>query len=954
MSLHPRQCLATVLGAAVAGLALVPGPAQADPAGSGLVISEVYGGGGATTGSPAYAADFVELYNPTDAAVPLAGLSLQYRSAAFSSTGSPSVATLTGTVPAGRHYLVQVSTGTLGPALSGVDETTATPLSMAAGSGQVLLAEGTAPVRTLGDLAGAPGLVDMVGYGTATSFEAAPTGSALSSATSAQRAAGGADTDDNGADFTRTAPTPTGSGSDGGGPDPEPVEVTIAELQGTGEATPYRDRPVVTEGVVTAAYPTGGFFGFYLQTPGTGGPSDPASRTSSDGVFVYQPRAAGPVTVGPGDRVRVSGTAGEYAGATQVNVATAAGIEVLRSGSALPEPVTGPWPATAAQKEALEGMLVHPTGEFTVTDTYATNTYGEVGLAVGDRPLVTPTQVADAQDEAAIAAVEADNAARAIVLDDGSSTSFADSFESNDYTPTRGDLTPPYLSNAEPVRVGAAARFEEPVVLTQGGSPSAPTYRLQPTRTVVGPENSTSPVSFENTRTPAPDEALLNADGRADVTVASFNVLNYFTTLGDADDDNVGDNVGDGGCRAYHDADGDGNTVRTGCDQRGAWDPQDLARQQQKIVAAINGLDADVVGLMEIENSAVVDGTADEATRSLVAALNQAAGGTVWAANPSSADLPATAEMDVITNAIIYRVDAVQRVGAARALGTLSGPGEAFDNAREPIAQAFRPVRGGAPVLVVVNHFKSKGSGVDDGTGQGNANPDRIAQAEALAAWVPTVQADLGVDPTLLIGDFNAYAMEDPLQVLSGAGYTNVELASGNEEYSYSFDGMVGSLDHALANAAALDLVTGVDVWNINSPESIALEYSRWNYHATDFHQPTPYRSSDHDPVLVGLDLVDDRRASTTAAVAIPPIARVGRTRVQVLVAVAARGRAPATGTVTASGPDGSATAPLRNGLARIALPRFTTPGLHQVEVSYSGDDATAPSTQRVSVWVLR
>ena len=156
------------------------------------------------------------------------------------------------------------------------------------------------------------------------------------------------------------------------------------------------------------------------------------------------------------------------------------------------------------------------------------------------------------------------------------------------------------------------------MIFTQGGSPSAPTYRFQPLTTVVGPGNAGSPATFENTRTAAPDEALINETGDADLKVASFNVLNYFTTLGDANDDNIGD----GGCTPFRDRNDDGNTVNGGCDQRGAWDPQDFERQQSKIVKAINALDADVVGLLEIENSKTLGETADEATNSLVAALN--------------------------------------------------------------------------------------------------------------------------------------------------------------------------------------------------------------------------------------------------------------------------------------------------------------------------------------------
>ena len=284
-------------------------------------------------------------------------------------------------------------------------------------------------------------------------------------------------------------------------------------------------------------------------------------------------------------------------------------------------------------------------------------------------------------------------------------------------------------------------------------------------------------------------------------------MLNYFTTLGDQNDDNVGD----GGCTAFRDRDDDGNSVNSGCDQRGAWDPQDLSRQQEKIVSAINALDADVVGLMEIENSAALGESADEATQTLVAALNADAGAGTWAANPSSAELPPAEDMDVITNAIIYKPAAVTRLGDARALGDQSEGSdppaptdEPFANAREPIAQAYTPTGDGAPFMVVVNHFKSKGSAgpfpgdTDQGDGQGAGNVSRVKQATALAEWIPTVQGD--VDDVLLLGDFNSYTQEDPMHVLYDAGYVDLEEESGNEEYSYSFSGLSGSLDHVLAN----------------------------------------------------------------------------------------------------------------------------------------------------------
>ncbi len=599
---------------------------------------------------------------------------------------------------------------------------------------------------------------------------------------------------------------------------------TIAQVQGTGDTSPLAGRTVTTTGVVTAVYATGGYRGYVIQTPGTGG-GDAAARTTSDAVFVFSGATAG--SVAEGDLVQVTGAVSEYQGLTEITVADASGLVHL-DGDAAVEPVTGTWPADAAAREALESMLYLPSGDLTVTNTYSTGQYGEVGLATGTTPLIQPTEVAR-PGTPEYDAVVADNAARGLVLDDGASTNFLSAANSG--------LTPPYVSLEDPVRVGAAATFTEPVVVDYRNN----AWKLSPTAPVDATDPTSIPVAFEDDRTPAPE------DVGGDITVASFNVLNYFTTLG----------ADTASCVAYEDRTGDPVTVREGCDQRGAWDPEDLQRQQDKIVAAVNALDADVVGLMEIENSAAVDGVPDEALATLVDALNAAAGAGTWAYVPSSADLPPAEELDTITNALIYRPAAVETVGEARALGTQSGDGQAFGNAREPIGQTFVPVEGGEELFVVVNHLKSKGSAgpwpgdADAGDGQGASNESRVRQAEALRDWVPTVQGD--AEAVALLGDFNAYTQEDPLQVLYAAGYTDATTALDAGEYSYSYQGLSGSLDHVLLNEAALERATGADVWNINAGESVALEYSRYNTHGSLFYAPDPYRSSDHDPVLVGL-----------------------------------------------------------------------------------------------------
>src|SRR5699024_4155751 len=104
-----------------------------------------------------------------------------------------------------------------------------------------------------------------------------------------------------------------------------------------------------------------------------------------------------------------------------------------------------------------------------------------------------------------------------------------------------------------------------------------------------------------------------------------------------------------------------------------------------------------------------------------------------------------------------------------------------------------------------------------------------------------------------ILGDLNSYTMEDPMMVFYERGYTDIG-EEMTDVKTYSYDGMIGSLDHVLANDAGMDLVGGADVWSINAYESVGLEYSRYNYNAVPLYQPTPYRSSDYDPMLVGLE----------------------------------------------------------------------------------------------------
>lgn len=614
----------------------------------------------------------------------------------------------------------------------------------------------------------------------------------------------------------------------------------ISAIQGTGNSTPFAGKTVTTRGYVTASYPTGGFNGYVIQTPNTGG--EPNANGASSALFVYAGPNGSKAEIG--QYVEVTGVASEFNGLTQVS---ANSFIALDEEVAPPIPLTIAWPTTESSREAIEGMLFAPSGDYTVTNSYSTNQYGEVQLAFGTTPLIQPTDAGAPGSNEANAAV-ADALARKVTLDDATNTNFFN---------TKGAV-PTYVSLTEPVRVGAGATFEAPVIIDYRNN----NWKLNPTAPVTAGNER---VHFKNTRTAQPDQSKLEG---ADLTVASFNVLNYFTTTGDQV----------AGCEPYTDRAGNPITVKSCSTEgpRGAWDAANLERQQAKLVAAINATDATIVGLMEIENSQKLGKASDTAVSLLVNALNADAGTDKWAYAASSSDLPPLAEQDVITNALIYNKQVVEQVGTSRAVGTQSSLDEPFSNAREPIGAAFALKGGESKLFVAVNHFKSKsdseatGADLDQGDGQGAYNASRVEQANALVQWIPdalaTIETETAseIEDVVLLGDFNAYAYEDPMRALYEAGYTDATKALNPTEYSYSYQGLSGSLDHVLYSTSLKDRVVGSDIWDINAPESIALEYSRYNNHGALFYAPDAYRSSDHDPVILGLKDAGTASATTT------------------------------------------------------------------------------------------
>lgn len=278
--------------------------------------------------------------------------------------------------------------------------------------------------------------------------------------------------------------------------------------------------------------------------------------------------------------------------------------------------------------------------------------------------------------------------------------------------------------------------------------------------------------------------------------------------------------------------------------ERGARTQAEFDVQLSKQVATIQALQADVVALMELEN----DGhDARSAEGQLVAALN--AGGGAWHGVRHSSPIGT----DEIRVGIVYRSDRVRAVGRAATL--TGGP---FDTrSRVPLAQAFASSNGGPVFVVVANHLKSKGCGnaqgldADQGDGQSCFNPTRVDSAQRLHRWITTDPTRTGATRIALLGDFNAYAQEDPIHWLREAGWRDAfEVARVEAPYSYVYDGLRGRLDHALLSAEFARELAGAAKWHVNADEPVSL-----GYRAHPQGGRTPWRGSDHDPLVLGFTL---------------------------------------------------------------------------------------------------
>jgi VCBS repeat-containing protein len=586
----------------------------------------------------------------------------------------------------------------------------------------------------------------------------------------------------------------------------------VYSIQGSGANAAITGN-VTTQGVVVGDFEgTAADSGFFMQD--LTGDGDAAT---SDGIFVFTGASD---LVNVGDVVRVTGFARERFNQTTINGSnsnTAAVTNIVNcgTGSVPATDVTLPF-ASADFPERYEGMLVRFPQALVIAEYFNYDRFGEIVLAqplAGETRPFTGTAI-DPPGAAANARTLANSLSR-ITLDDIQSAQ-----------------NPPVLRHPNGLPFSLSNRFRggdtvQNAVGVLGFDFSL--YRIYPT--------AGADYTSVNPRPASPEPV------GGTIRVAAMNTLNFFVTL-----DTTANDSGPGPCGANQNLD---------CRGADADQPDEFTRQRDKLLTALTGLNGDIIGLNELEST-----PGAEPLDSIVAGMP---GYDYIHTGPIGTD--------AIKVGMIYRPAVVTPVGPFKLLTTAVDPRFVDTKNRPSLAQTFEVNATGARFTVVVNHFKSKGSDCNDlgdpdlGDGQGNCSQTRKAAAQALVDWIATDPTGSGDPDFLIVGDLNSYAKEESVAAIqagpddmagTGDDYTNlIAHFHGAYAYSYTFDGQAGYLDHAIANASIFPQITGAADWHINSDEPDILDYD------TSFKPPAqealyevnPYRTSDHDAVVIGLNL---------------------------------------------------------------------------------------------------
>ncbi|WP_429220553.1 ExeM/NucH family extracellular endonuclease [Aeromonas veronii] len=677
----------------------------------------------------------------------------------------------------------------------------------------------------------------------------------------------------------------------------DPAQLTpIPTIQGTGSASALATQTVTDKnGNVTGKISTGTFNvrgivttlgqsltkGFYLTDPvGDGNPA------TSDGIFVYlndKDFATKYKDIKPGAELCLEAKVEEYYGGTQLKPtfeSSKARLQVTAQGLNVPTSVLlvneGETLAQALNRH--EGMRVRLDSS---SDLHLTRNYGfdykvyrnNVELA-HKTPLIKPTQLHVANSADAVALATQNSSNRLVV--------------ESDYKAPDGVLPwfPSWDADQGYLRIGDQLNGLEGVIV----------YNKDAFRLVVPSDVTLTAGALLR----SPEEDRQDAPARlagSDLRIGSFNVLNYFTSHSSI-----------GGalnilCKDQADADN-----AKGCN-RGAKSQPEFEKQRTKIVNAITAMDADLLGLMEMENNGFED---NSALHNLVTRLNEQQKDA--SKHYAYVRLPVTALTDgkffggdAIMVAMIYRPALLTPSGDASVIKlpeqryTTGGVAKTAGQ-RDSLVQTFTLAKSKEPLTLVVNHLKSKGSGCyENGDGktepadlQGKCTEFRVSAAKVLGETVSKLPGQV-----LLVGDFNSYAKEDPIRVLTdynpATSERKIVSAShtfiGDQSYeqlgrevtrsyglidlnvkfnkekaiSYSYDGELGTLDYALANPALASKVAGVADWHINSFESSLFEYGS-KYTGSLLKSDNPFSASDHDPIIVDLRLESDATKPDTSS----------------------------------------------------------------------------------------
>ena len=536
-----------------------------------------------------------------------------------------------------------------------------------------------------------------------------------------------------------------------------------------------------------------------------------------------------PAGLAVGDEIRAIGTVAETFGMTELTASSAGAVTIASAGNAAPTAATVNLPAAgstraAATFEPVEGMRVTIPQTLAVSEYFELARFGRLVLTAGDRPFQFTHD--NAPSVAGNAAFLADLNMRRIYLDDNNDNQ-------NDAV-SGPQNNEPYPYPEPGLSVTNRLRGGDTITGMTGVLHWA--FNAWQVRPVPDEDYTFTPVNPRPAGGPDVDGRLL---------VSSYNVLNYFTTI------DTTASTSSGPC---------GPSMTLDC--RGADSAAELARQLEKLTTALDAIRADIFGLIEIENDA-----ADQSSQSIVDALNAAIGGGTY-------DNIATGYIgtDAIKVALIYDTATVAPVGPYEILDSSDNPAFIDTRNRPVLVQTFQELATGEIFTVALNHLKSKGSACtpddpDTGDGQGNCNATRTAAAQALADFLAGDPTGSGDPDFLIMGDLNAYRMEDPVTTLLAAGYVD-EIARfvGDDGYSFLFDGQLGYLDHVLASPTLDAQTVDAGEWHINADEPVLFDYNddvldageaafERESNALDIYEVDPYRTSDHDPALIGLQL---------------------------------------------------------------------------------------------------